>query len=106
MCCNSWRDPPFYLQYHIWTEKRLKFFFFKIKSTQIYWFFNEGKYFIHENCGILELEFKNGVFEINEINFHGHLKNPHKKFDFTTDFQDLIKPYDIFEVFYKKKGKI
>jgi len=52
---------------------------------------------------MLELELRNGVFEINSINFQGHLKNFNKKIDFMTGFQDLIKPYDIFEIFYKRK---
>ena len=63
----------------------------------------KDKYFIHENCAILELEYKNGEFGIKYINFHGHLKNPVENIDLTTPFQDLIKPYDIFEMFFNKK---
>ena len=52
---------------------------------------------------MLELEYKNGDFFIKQINYHGHLKNPVKKVDFTTPFRELIKPYDIFDMFYKKQ---
>jgi len=51
----------------------------------------------------LELEYKNGQFDIKYINFHGHLKNLEEKIDLTTPFQDLIKPYENLDKFFNKK---
>jgi hypothetical protein len=56
------------------------------------------KFFVHENCGVTCLEFKEKLM-INYINNHEFLKF---ESDLTTDFKNLVKPYDI--VYQKLKS--